>query len=134
MPRPYEAMFEALRAFRQSWPRRGWSYDSRVECVASAFDSEFAAEARVLIMKLLPGVWGHRTLPTAGPLISAIAARTGGIRASQMIFAGDRVGHITPFGLWWPWEEGTTISLRIGLDGGSTAEILELCNAFGAEP
>lgn len=126
-------IFAAFSRFRSSWPQRGWSYDNRVECVASSFSLVSAPSARELISAILPHVWTSRTLPTAPPSIRLIAERTGGVRASQLIFGADPVGRLIPYGLWWPWEEGGTISLRIGLEGASMAETIELCEAFGAE-
>jgi hypothetical protein len=134
MASPHQSLLDALGRFRASWPRRGWSFDNRVQCVASTFDSDYAQEARVLIQKLLPSSWNDRTISTASPLIAQVAQRTGGARSSQMIFGGDRVGYVTPYGLWWPWEEGKTISLRLGLEGATQSDILDLCNVFGAEP
>ena len=126
-------LFAALARFRSSWPQRGWSYDNRVECVASSFSLVSAPSARDLINAILPHVWNSRTLTAAPASFRQIAERTGGVRASQLIFGADAVGRLTPYGLWWPWEEGGTISLRIGLDGASMAETIELCEAFGAE-
>lgn len=134
MASSHQAVFDALSRFRASWPRRGWSYDGRLLCVASTFDTGFAAQARDLVKELLPHVWTDRTLSNAGDLINEIARRTGGVRSNQMIFEADRVGNITPFGLWWPWEDGYTISLRVGIEGGSQRELLQLCSVFGAEP
>jgi hypothetical protein len=102
-------------------------------CVASTFDSESAATARVLIEPILPHCWTSRTMPTAPRPFPEIAERTGGLRSTQFIFGADPVGRLTLYGLWWPWEEGRTISLRIGLEGASNADTIELCNAFGAE-
>lgn len=134
MASPHQAIFDALSRFRASWPRRGWSYDGRLLCVASTFDTGLAEQARGLVQVLLPHVWTDRTLASAGDLLVDIARRTGGVRSNQMIFGADRLGAITPYGLWWPWEDGYTISLRIGLDGGSQRDMVELCSVFGAEP
>lgn len=134
MASPHQPFLDALVRFRATWPRRGWSYDNRVQCVASTFSSDFASEARALIAVVLPHAWTDRTIATANPIMSTIATRTGGLRAAQMIFGADRVGYVTPFGLWWPWEEGRTISLRIGLEGSSPGDTIDLCAAFGTEP
>jgi hypothetical protein len=134
MPSPPQALFDALRRFRASWPRRGWSYDIRVQCVASTFDAELTNNELTLVRTLLPHVWTHLTLARAGDPFVEIAKRTGGLRSNQMIFGADPMGKLVLYGLWWPWENGNTISLRIGLEGASTGELIELCEAFGAEP
>ena len=130
----HQALFAAFARLRAGWPQRGWSYDNRFQCVASSFSADHAATARQLATALFPYVWTSRTLNTAPAMFSQIAERTGGVRSSQQLLGADPVGRLIPYGLWWPWEEGTTISLRIGLDGASMNETLDLCNVFGAEP
>jgi hypothetical protein len=129
----HQPVFAALAKFRASWPRRGWSYDNRFMCVASTFDAESAATARALIEPILPHSWTSRSIGAAPRPFPDISERTGGLRSAQIIFGADPVGRLVPYGLWWPWEEGRTISLRIGLEGSSPGDTMELCNAFGAE-
>jgi hypothetical protein len=133
MASPHPALLDAFGRFRTSWPRRGWSFDSRVQCVASTFDAEFAEKAQLLIKTILPHTWTAATLRNAGPLIARVATRTGGVRSTQMIFSAEPVGYVTAYGLWWPWEAGQTISLRIGLENASATDIDDLCTTFGAE-
>lgn len=118
MPLP-PAVLPPIRTLKASWPMRGWSYDNRLECVASSFPSSFAPEARGLLDPLFPHVFSERTLKHASEAIRRVAERTGGVRSTQLVFGAPAVGHVTPYGLWWPWEEADTISLRIGLDGAS---------------
>lgn len=127
-------LFEALSRFRSAWLKRGWSYDNRFNCVASTFDADHAQDARNIIATTLPHAWSDRTLPSAPAIYREVAKRTGGVRSAQMIFGAEPVGHLVPYGLWWPWEEGRTISLRVGLDGASQNEIFDLCMVFGTEP
>jgi hypothetical protein len=129
----HQAILEAFGNFRASWPRRGWTFDNRFECVASTFGADFAPQAKGLIISVLPQVWTDVTLVTATPVIAQIAERTGGLRSGQYIFGATPSGRVTAYGLWWPWEEGRTISLRIGLEGASSDDVNDLCTAFGAE-
>lgn len=133
MTGPEEAVLEGFRRLRASWPHRGWSFDDRFECVASSFSVDFAPEARALLTPLFPQGVNERTLPSASPVIRELATRTGGIRAAQMIYSAPPVGRWTPYGLWWPWEEAQTISLRIGIEGATQAHLELLCRCFGVE-
>lgn len=130
MASPHQAVLDGFRRLRTSWPARGWSYDDRFECAASSFDADFAPQARQLLAPLFPQAVSERTLPSASAPIREIAARTGGVRAAQMIFSAAPVSGLTPYALWWPWEEAQTISLRIGLDGASHAQLEQLCACF----
>jgi hypothetical protein len=126
-----QPVLDGLKRIRASWPHRGWSYDDRFECVASSFHADFAPEAKALLAPLFPLVITERTLASASAPLRAVATRTGGIRASQLIFGSDAAHRVTPYGLWWPWEEARTISLRLGLEGGSPAELEALMTCFG---
>ncbi len=132
MPIP-EAVLRPFRSLRAAWPHRGWSFDNRFECVASSFEGDFAPQARLLIAPLFPHAFSERTLATASAPLREAATRTGGVRSTQMIFGAASIGHMTPYALWWPWEEAQTISLRVGLEGASSKELVELCACFGIE-
>ena len=45
----------------------------------------------------------------------ALAETCGGLRASQELLWGGGGEGAGAFGLWWPWGDGTTVTLRIGL-------------------
>ncbi len=107
-------MFDAFRRLRTEWPRRGWSWDSRLSCIASTFSIDMEATARGVALSVFPSEWVPRTLPTAPP---NIPERAGGLRAGQSLFGGLGVGRVFAFGLWWPWGDGVSISLRVGLSG-----------------
>ena len=134
MPTSMPQLFEALTRLRTSWPKRGWSWDNRFNTVASTFGVDLVAEARASLAHALPNAWTDKTLATAPVVMQEIAKRTGGVRAVQAIFGGEGVGRVQPYGLWWPWEEGRTISMRIGLDNASQDHIAQMCSIFGCEP
>lgn len=132
MAHPQQAIFDAFARLRTSWPRRGWSWDKRFNCVASSFDVESAPKARELVQEAFPRVWTDRTLATAPPQIRALSERTGGVRSDQILFSADPVLSVIPYGLWWPWGDAKTISLRIGLES-PTDWSLKLGEIFGAD-
>lgn len=133
MASPLQPVLDAFVRFRATWPRRGWSFDNRFQSVASTIDADFAPQARQLIAPLLPHAFSERTLATGSVLVKQVAARTGGLRSAQMIFAADPVGYVMPYGLWWPWEEAQTISIRLGLEGATPNDLADLCDVFGAQ-
>ena len=134
MARVTPPIFEAFSRLRTSWPKRGWSWDSRFECVASTFGSDLITEAKASAGIALPQVWTDKTLGTAPTALRDLAKKTGGVRAAQMLLSGDPYGLLLPYGLWWPWEDGHTISLRIGLEGASSDQKQLLLSTFGVEP
>jgi hypothetical protein len=110
-------MFDAFRRLRTDWPRRGWSWDPRLSCIASTFSVDMEATARTVTLASFPSEWSSRTLPTAPPNMQELAERCGGLRTGQGLFGGLGVGRVYAYGLWWPWGDGVSISLRVGLSG-----------------
>jgi hypothetical protein len=112
---PWGALFAALEGLRSRWPAQDWMYDRRLKCVASSFPLAREGEARAAMLEALPTSWSADSLPTAPPGVQGLIEKCGGLRASQLLFWGGAADGPGAFGLWWPWGDGTTVSLRIGL-------------------
>lgn len=108
-------LFSALERLRAKWPALDWSYDRRLKCVASSIPLSKEAEARAAMAEVLPTSYSAETLAGAPEGVRALADKCGGLRAAQLLFWGGAPGEPGVFGLWWPWGDGTTVSLRIGL-------------------
>ena len=120
MPTPdeaWESVFVTLERLRSRWPSSDWSYDRRLKCVASSIPLSGESTARAAFAEALPGVWSSATLPGAPPAIRTFSETCGGVRASQELLWGGEADGPGAFGLWWPWGDGTTVTLRIGLHG-----------------
>ena len=112
---PWDALWSALAELRSRWPAADWTYDRRLKCVASSIPLTQEAEARVAMASVLPTSWSVETLPSAPDDVRGLIEKCGGLRAAQLLFWGGGSGGPGAFGLWWPWGDGTTVSLRIGL-------------------
>lgn len=108
-------LFDALRALKAAWPMGGWSWDSRMASVASSFPVHQAENARAAADKAFTTAWTTESIAVAPSRVRAIAERYDGVRRGQLLLTGGDVGSLLAFGLWWPWETSTTISLRVGL-------------------
>jgi hypothetical protein len=111
----WDAVFSSLAELRRRWPVTEWTYDRRLKCVASSIPLTREADARDAMSIVLPKSWSVETLPTAPDDARALVEKCGGLRAAQLLFWGGDPGQPGAFGLWWPWGDGTTVSLRIGL-------------------
>jgi hypothetical protein len=110
-------LVEAFRKLRAAWPTRGWSWDGRLTCLASSFDSDVADRARAAAQLALPQEWTSSKLQSAPSILRELAQHTGGLRSGQTLFASAAIGRGHAYGLWWPWNDSTSISLRVGLTG-----------------
>ena len=118
----WDAVFATLERLRDRWPSQEWTYDRRLRCVASSIPLAREADARAAMTEALPVSFSVETLAGAGEGQRALVEKCGGLRASQLLFWG---GADAPgaFGLWWPWGDGTTVSLRVGLHGVDAGKI-----------
>ena len=113
----WEAVFATLARLRERWPSTDWTYDRRLRCVASSIPLASAEAARAAFTEALPTVWTADKLGGAPASVQALAETCGGLRASQQLLWGGDADGAGAFGLWWPWGDGTTVTLRIGLHG-----------------
>jgi hypothetical protein len=118
MPNPsevWDSIFASLERLRGLWPAPDWMYDRRLKCVASSIPLTRQDDARAAMAEALPMSFSVDTLPGAGEGVRALVEKCGGLRATQLLFWGGGDDAPGLFGLWWPWGDGTTVSLRIGL-------------------
>ena len=69
-------------------------------------------------------------------MLRELVEKTGGMRSCQLLYASEAVGRAFTYGLWWPWGDGMTTSMRIGRGGADSIRdaSARLCEAFGVEP
>ncbi len=111
----WEAVFGGLKRLQEQWPANDWTYDRRLRCVASSIPLSQEPATRAAIAAALPASWSSATLPEAHEDVRALAGTCGGLRAAQLLLWGGPPNGPGAFGLWWPWGDGTTVTLRIGL-------------------
>lgn len=111
----WEAVFAGLAGLRERWPAPRWEYDRRFKCVASSIPLTDEPAARAAIGNVFPSSFSVTTLTSAPEDVRALAATCGGLRAAQLLLWGGPTDGPGTFGLWWPWGDGTTVTLRIGL-------------------
>jgi hypothetical protein len=111
----WDSVFGALERLRVQWPSRDWNYDRRLRCVASSIPLAREADARAAMAEVLPVSFSADTLAGASEGQRALVEKCGGLRATQLLCWGGGDDAPGAFGLWWPWGDGTTVSLRIGL-------------------
>ena len=111
----WQELFQGLERLKGKWPAADWSYDRRLRCVASSIPMSLEPAARAAMTEVLPTSWSAQTLAEAPEGVRKLAESCGGVRSAQLLFWGGEPGTPGAFGLWWPWGDGTTVSLRIGL-------------------
>lgn len=112
----WQPLLDGLGQLRGAWPGGGWSWDPRFKCVTSSFTKDIVDRARQAMTGVLDAEWSVASINQSPDEIRTLAARFGGVRDGQLLFTGNAVdGRMHLFALWWPWGDGSTISLRVGV-------------------
>ncbi len=111
----WQPIFDALGKLKRAWPTRGWTWDSRLGCVTSSFTVDQEPQARAAVADTMPAHYTQASIARAPRAIQEIVERAGGLRPSQLVLSLGPSAGLLVFGLWWPWGDGQTISLRVGL-------------------
>jgi len=111
----WQAMFESLGRMKAAWPTRGWSWDPRLLACTSSFTTEQEPSARKAVAMALQNEWTPSTIARAPAPLRDVVERCGGVRSGQLVLSTGPVNGLLTYGLWWPWGDGETVSLRIGL-------------------
>jgi len=125
-----------LGKLKAAWPSRGWSWDGRLVCASSSFPVEREKEALEATAHGFPTEWSTSQLALAPQRLRDLLSRVGDIWPGQRLFTTGPLDGLYAFGLWWPWNNGVTISLRVGLadvdpDREPTPQLRDL---FGVAP
>ena len=107
---------------------RKWTWDDRFEAAVVSFKVDEQAGVLAAVEKTLPTAYTLQSIGTATPAVQTAAKRLGGLRGEQRLLAAES-GDALLFGAWWPWGDGKTVSLRVGVLGGAT--VAELRGWFG---
>lgn len=108
-------MFDGLGRMKAAWPTRRFNWDPRLLCCSSTFTVEQEPTARQAAQIALPTEYTSATIVRAPQQLRDVTERAGGVRAGQLVLSNGPINGLLVYGLWWPWGDGETISLRVGL-------------------
>ncbi len=108
-----------------------WQWDGRFETVLAEFGVDNKENVRAILERCLSMTWDNSNIATAPDSVRRINVRVGTLRSGQFLFTSDPNRDALVFCTWWPWGDGKTISIRIGLSykalsGSKKAEKIQL--------
>jgi len=112
-----QRLVDGTRALAWDWDRRFSTAVGRV-----------SAPDHVAVLGLLDDCFAHRWDPMniaeAAEVVQNISDGWGGLRQGQLLYTFDASESPLLFSAWWPWDSGTTFSMRVGclMPGGEDAE------------
>jgi hypothetical protein len=111
----WQPLFDSLGRMKMAWPTRGWSWDPRLSCITSSFTTEQEPQARAATQMALQNEWTPQTIARGPAQLRDVVERAGGVRQGQLVLSTGPTSGLLLFGLWWPWGDAETVSLRVGL-------------------
>ena len=92
-----------------------WEWVDYIGAVLAVFQSAEAHTVDVALDDHFTSRWDHKSIFQAPDSVRRIAADLGEIRAGQQLFVTQPQEDMIAFAAWWPWGDGESISVRIGL-------------------
>ena len=105
-----------------------WDWDSRFGAVVTSFSKEDEEAVFSMLKKHFDEEYDNNRISAAESNVQRLAGSFGGVRAGQKLFIKKDDDTYIIFGAYWPWGNGTTVSLRIGIKAADnvTASDMEL--------
>ncbi len=105
-----------------------WDWDSRFGAVVTSFSKEDEDAVFSLLKKHFDEEYDNNGISEAEKDVQKLATSFGGVRAGQKLFIRKDDDTFIVFGAYWPWGNGSTVSLRIGIKASDniTATDIEL--------
>ena len=92
-----------------------WNWDGRLGSVLAEFPLEKKASVLGVLDQHLVSRWDSATIGEAPEIAQNVKGHLGGLMADQLLFLSDLEDDPLVYCAWWPWGDGRTISVRIGL-------------------
>lgn len=99
-----------------------FKWDDWVGSILAEFSVEQKDTVRLILDQFLPVAWDKTNIGTAPQVIQALDQRLGGVRYAQLLFNSEPSADAFVFCAWWPWSNGTHISLRFAPFGQNLSE------------
>lgn len=112
---PWQPIVDTLAQLRAAWPSRDWTWDPRFKCVTSSVPADAADAARGILATTVPSEWSDTTFATAPAEVRALSERCGEVRPGQALMTASPVAGMILFAMWWPWGDGSKVSIRLGV-------------------
>jgi hypothetical protein len=92
-----------------------WKWDDRFRVVLAEFDVRDIESIQSILTQHFNLSWDQSTAMSAPEKVHAAIDFMGGMMGEQKFFTSVLENETLIYGAWWPWGNGQTISIRIGL-------------------
>ena len=126
-----KTLSQTLSTFMSSCTDWAWEWESYRKTALRTIQREDADEADKTLRSSLTYVYDYKNLDTAPINVIIYVEQCGGIRPNQRVYVAPCGDGLSLVVLWWPWGDGCTTSLRVGLAGNASEEsMMEFSTRF----
>jgi len=92
-----------------------WQWDGRFGTALAEFTIEHRSSILGILEEVFACKWDSAGVTEAPDVVRKIAKGLGGLMSGQLLLVSDPDATPLVYCAWWPWGNGRTISIRIGL-------------------
>ncbi len=92
-----------------------WKWDGRFGTALAEFLLDQKGSVLGILDRYLVSQWDSATIGDAPEVAQKVKRHLGGLMPGQLLFVSDVSDDSPIYCAWWPWGNGQTISIRIGL-------------------
>ena len=96
---------------------RSWEWDDRFGCVLTVCTKETGVKVIDVLTGAFAATLTFADARDASPAAKELVQLAGGLQPGQQFWHSDMAGVPVLFGSYWPWGDGKTASVRIGIYG-----------------
>ena len=93
-----------------------WKWDKRFETVLGEFPVNDVDKSRAVLERHLSHLFDSSNVGNGPALVRAVDDHLGGLWRGQLLFTSDPDRAALVFCCWWPWSDGKSVSIRIGVE------------------
>jgi hypothetical protein len=90
-----------------------WKWDGRFKVALGEFPVDVKDDVRGILDRFLPFTWNASNVKKAPDAVQQVTKSLGGLMSGQLLFLSDSTKAAFIFCAWWPWGNGTRISIRL---------------------
>ncbi|TAL38856.1 MAG: hypothetical protein EPN93_03760 [Spirochaetes bacterium] len=102
-----------------------WAWDERFRTALLVFDAKDHERICAQVIGRFMGKWDVTTIEKASAMVHDLVRSRLDIRPGQVVFASDDGVHTLLYAAWWPWDDGSRISLRVGMCAGRAGAVID---------
>lgn len=119
----------------EAFPGAEWEYDERFITALYCYESAKSGQVKAVLTEMFENGWDYKSYKKGGKTVKKLVKELSGLKKEQALHTSGE--ELLIYAVLWPWGDGTTISLRIGLyslkdkafnDGGCEKYIKEWFN------